>query len=113
MKEIVKTNPNPLDTTGEQDSLFKGYTLEELRYQRALVILKKDFCQSKLQRNIDEIKKSNPLLSPAQSASSLPGKFGFVASKVLSGLNYLDYAMLGFSVFSSLRKVYSFFKRKK
>lgn len=111
MKEIVKTNSDMLSATGESKPIFKGYTLEELRYQRALIVLKRDFSQTKLLRNIDGIKKTNPL-SP-QGATSVPGKFGLVASKVLSGLNYLDYAMLGFSIFNSARKVYSFFHKKK
>lgn len=111
MTDIIKTPHDPLDPAGEKQSLFKGYTLEELRYQRALVTLKKDFSQSKLLRNVDLIRNSHPL-SPAHTAS-VPGKVGFVATKLLSGLNYLDYAMLGFSIFSSVRKVYSFFRRKK
>lgn len=112
MKEIVKTSSDPLDPTADNPSGFRGYTLEELRYQRALVALKKDFSQTKLLRNLDGVKKSN-FLSPQRVASSIPGRFGSVASKVFSGLNYLDYAMLGFSVFSSIRKVLSFFHKKK
>lgn len=112
MKEIVKTNNTDPLTGSESEPLFKGYTIEELRYQRALVTLQKEFCKSKLERNISSLKKSNPL-SPNTAASSLPGKFGFLATKLLSGLNYLDYAMLGFSLFGSARKVYSFFHKKK
>ncbi len=112
MKEIVKTPSDPLDPIAGNHSGFRGYTLEELRYQRALVALKKDFSQTKLLRHIDGVKKSD-FLSPQRMVSSVPGKFGSVASKVLAGLNYLDYAMLGFSVFKSVKKVTSLFHRKK
>lgn len=112
MKEIAKTNKKTALSVSDPEPTFKGYTIEELRYQRALVTLQKEFCKSKLERNINTLKKTNPL-SPTTAASSLPGKFGVVATKLLSGLNYLDYAMLGFSLFGSAKKVYSFFHRKK
>lgn len=112
MKEIVKTSSDPLDPTADNHSGFRGYTLEELRYQRALVALKKEFSQTKFLRNIDGVKKSD-FLSPQRVVSSIPGRFGSVASKVFSGLSYLDYAMLGFSIFKSIRKLTSLFRKKK
>ncbi len=112
MKEIVKTTSDHDKATEEVKVLFHGYTLEELRYQRALVSLKKDFAQTKLFRSIETLQKTNPL-SSENKAASLPGKVGFVASKLFSGLNYLDYAMMGFSLFSSARKIYGFFRKKK
>lgn len=91
---------------------FKGYTVEELKYRRALVALQKEFCETRILKNVAALQKSNPF-SPSTAASSIPGKIGFVASKLLTGLNYLDYAMIGFSMFGSARKVYSFFHKKK
>lgn len=95
-----------------QGKEFKGYTLDELKYQRALVTLQKDFCKSRLLRITANLQKSNPL-SPMAAASSIPGKVGFFASKFLRGLNYLDYAMLGFSIFGGVRKIISIFRKKK
>lgn len=112
MKEIVKTSGNTTPGEAEINNDFKGYTLEELRYQRALIALKRDFSQSKLLRNIETLQKANPL-SSKNMTSSLQGKFGLIASKLFSGLNYLDYAMMGFSLFSSLRRIYGFFHKKK
>lgn len=111
MNEIKKTEDVAKSIT-HPDVQFKGYTLEEIRYQRALVALQKEFCKTKILRNVHNLQKSNPL-APSSAVKSMPGKVGFVASKLLTGLNYLDYAMLGFSLFSSARKVYSFFHRKK
>lgn len=110
MNEIKKTEDVAKSITHPEQ--FKGYTLEEIRYQRALVALQKEFCKTKILRNVHNLQKTNPL-SPSSTVKSMPGKVGFVASKLLTGLNYLDYAMLGFSLFSSARKVYSFFHRKK
>ncbi len=111
MNEIKKTEDVAKSIT-HPEVKFKGYTLEEIRYQRALVALQKEFCKTKIYRNVNNLKKSNPL-TPQGAASSLPGKVGFMATKLMSGLNYLDYAMLGFSVFNSARKVFSFFRKKK
>jgi hypothetical protein len=112
MKDTANSN-NIVSSVTEPQSLFKGYTLEELRYQRALVMLQKEFCRSKIHRNLNALQKSNPLSPSASKASSLPGKVGFVAQKLFTGLNYLDYIMLGFSAFGSARKIYSFFHKKK
>lgn len=111
MNEVQTTAQTAPDSNGSGQK-FKGYTLEELRYQRALVALQKEFCKSKLTRNVRNIQKSK-LLNPSSSASSLPGKVGFVASKIFTGLNYLDYAMIGFSVFGAVRKIFSIFRRNK
>ncbi len=111
MNEIRKTEDVAKSIT-HPEVQFKGYTLEEIRYQRALVALQKEFCKTKMARNVHNLKKANPL-TPAGAANSLPGKLGFAATKLITGLNYLDYAVLGFSIFSSVRKVYSLFRRKK
>lgn len=110
MNEIKNTEKVAKDITNPEVK-FKGYSLEEIRYQRALVALQMEFCKTKLTRNARNLRHANPL-SPSKS-SSLPGKIGFVASKLFMGLNYIDYAMLGFSLFGTARKVFSLFRKKK
>ena len=102
--EVVKDILTP-------ESKFKGYTIEEIRFQRALVAMEADFCKTKILKNWNNIQKLNPL-SPS-SSSSFTGKAGNVALKLINGLNYMDYVLLGWSVFSGARKVFSFFKGKK
>ena len=111
MNDLVKSEKIAKDITNPEGK-FSGYTLEEIRYQRALVAMQAEFCKSKILRSINSVQKINPL-SPTGAASSLPGKAGAVALKLLNGLNYLDYAVLGFSLFSSVRKFLSVFKKKK
>ena len=91
---------------------FKGYTLDDIRFQRALVTLEAELCKAKILKSVENIQQMNPL-SPGYKSSSKMGKAGSIAMKMISGLNYLDYIMLGFSVFSGARKVYSFFHKKK
>ena len=110
MNDIKKTENVAKEITNP-DKKFGGYTLEEIRYQRALVALQTEFCKNKINRNLKNIQHANPL-SPS-SSSSLTGKAGYMATKLLTGLNYLDYAMLGFSLFGSAKKIYSFFHKKK
>lgn len=111
MKELEQAKVKAECITSPEYS-FKGYTLEELRYQRALITLRKEFCKSKLISNVDKLRKTNPL-SPSAAAGSLPAKSRFIVTKLLTGLNYLDYAVLGYSLFNSVRKVTSIFRRKK
>lgn len=111
MNEIQKTEQAARNIT-QPESKFKGYTLEEIRYQRALVSLQMEFCKTRLLRNVHNLQKRSPF-SASSAATSLPGKVGFVASKLFAGLNYLDYAMIGFSLFGTVRKVFSFFRRRR
>lgn len=111
MKQL-SSSTSMIENITEPATQFKGYTLEELRYQKALVLVRKEFCKSKLLRNVDSLKKHNPL-SPSSDGVLLPGTFGSIASKLVKGLNYLDYMMIGFSVFGSVRKVLTFFKKNR
>ena len=110
MKEI-KTKENTAKEIMADDSSFKGYTIEEIRFQRAMVALEADFCKTKLLKSWNNLQKINPLAP--KSDSSLPLKAGSIALKMVKGLNYIDYAMLGFSVFSAARKAISFFRKGK
>ncbi|MDE7413601.1 MAG: hypothetical protein K2N05_07455 [Muribaculaceae bacterium] len=106
-KEIAKSN----DVLIPQKD-FKGYTIEELRYQRALVALQKEFCKSKVLHKAERI-KNRKLFGNNEGSSSKLSKVGNIAGKLLTGLNYLDYAMIGMSLFGSGKKIYKFIKRKK
>ncbi|MCH5228463.1 MAG: hypothetical protein J1F12_00530 [Muribaculaceae bacterium] len=91
---------------------FKGYTIEEIRFQRALVSMEAEFSKAKALKSWGNIQALNPFM-PGPNKSSLPGKAGTVALKLINGLNYLDYALLGLSAFKGAKKIYSFFRGKK
>lgn len=109
MKEIKEKEgiARNIMTTSE----FKGYTIEEIRFQRAMVAMQADFCKNKFFKGWTNVQRMNPL-SPS-SDSSLPAKAGSIALKMVRGLNYIDYILLGFSVFNGLRKFTSFFHKVK
>ena len=110
MKDIKSQEKKAKDiVTPEND--FKGYTIEEIRFQRALVAMEAEFCKTKILKSFSNLQRINPL-SPS-SGSSIPGKAGSIALKLVKGLNYMDYIMIGWSVFTGAKKVFSFFKGKK
>ena len=110
MKEITKKEDKATKIAAP-DKEFKGYTIEEIRFRRALVAMEADFCKTKIGKSWQNIQEANPL-NPGNK-TSIPGKAGALAMKMIGGLNYLDYAMLGFSLFKGAKKAYSFFRGKK
>ena len=109
MNEIKKKEKMAKDlVTPEKE--FKGYTIEEIRFQRALVAMEADFCKTKIFKCLDNIQNANPF--NLGNKSSLPSKAGSIALKMFNGLNYLDYILLGMSVFKGSRKLFSFFRRR-
>ncbi len=121
MAENIKTPaalpesvPVPQADTIEPVSTFKGYSLADIRYYRALTALQREFCKQKIAADARQIQKMNPLFGGgAGSSKSKVSRLGGLAGKVFSGLSYVDYALLGFQAFSTVRKVFSFFMRKK
>lgn len=115
MAELKQNTDNrPEDVITEEKPAFKGYTLDELRYQRALVMLRREFAKQKVNHKLRTIRKTNAFTGTASgSKSSGLVRAGSIASRILSGMNYLDYAMIGISAFGTVRKIASFFGRKK
>lgn len=110
MKETEKKNVAN-EIMSDKNS-FAGYTIEEIKFQRALVAMQAEFCKTKFLKSWDNIQRANPL-SQAYSKSSLPAKAGSIAMKMVNGLNYMDYVLLGISAFSGARKIFSFFHKFK
>lgn len=110
--QIEETTPENLVVSEKSD--FKGYSLEELRYQRALTMLRREFAKQKINTRLNHIKNTNAFTGTA-SGSKASGlvRAGTIASKVLTGLNYMDYIMIGFSAFGTVKKVVNFFRKKK
>lgn len=106
-KEIIITEGNPVNVEDTQQ--FKGYSMEEMRYQRAVLALRKEFCKAKILQDINHLRHRSIL---GKSKDSQRSNIGILAKKLLSGLNYLDYALMGASLFGTGKKIYRFFRRK-
>lgn len=108
MKEAAN-NTSGTSTNHEED--FKGYTLDELRYQRALLLLKREFLKEKATEQLKDVRESIPFLNGQSGISKISSKG--MLGKVMKGLNFVDYLMIGFSLFNSGRKFVSLFRKKK
>ncbi len=109
-KEIKKRQEDQTIKDEISGKDFKGYSMEELRYQIALMALRKEFCKTKLQNSVEQLR--HPFSNNKESnRSGFIGKVGTAAGimgKVFTKLNLLDYAMIGMQLFGSGRKVYKF-----
>lgn len=93
---------------------FKGYTMEELRYQRAMLALRKEFCKSKVLQSVDKIRPGRSSGSEGKSSTGKKLAFvGHIASRLFSNLNTLDYVLMGISLFGTAKKGYRLIRGKK
>lgn len=91
---------------------FKGYSMEELRYQRAMVALKKEFCKNKVTSGLNSLRHPGGK-NTGTGAMSNVRKVANIAGKLFSNMNVIDCALVGMSLFGSGRKIYKLFGRKK
>lgn len=88
---------------GTSQPEWRGYTLEELRYQRALAAIRCEIGSEKLKSSVANIQngvKNNGLRSL------------FFSSNVLSGLKFADYLILGFKLSRLVSKLWKRSSRK-
>lgn len=105
--------PVPTELRTIEPVEFKGLTIREIRYRRALVALQKEFCKEKFNVSLLKLQSRSPFSKNYMPGKNAPGRFGAIAGKLFGGLNYLDYAVLGFDIFSALRKISRIFRHKK
>lgn len=103
----VPENPNKVKI----EDGFGGFTLDEIRHHRALIAVRKEFAKAKVLENVDLLKERNPF-SP-DSDLKAAARLGSLPLKLVKGLNYTDYFMLGASLIGTVRKTLKFFKKKK
>lgn len=78
------------------DPEWKGYTIDELRYQKAFALARV------------EIQKEKMAIAASQLKEGMPGvKAHGIYGKLLGSLNYLDYVIIAYKLSS---KVFSMFK---
>lgn len=92
-----------------EKSTFKGYTIEELRIQRALIDVRREYVKEKLQNDFSRL-VSDPFSREGGGGQS---KIWSVGGKLLNLLSYSDYISLGIGLFNNGRKLIGMFRRKK
>ena len=88
---------------------FKGYTLQELQYQRALLLVKREFLRDKALKESARIKQQIPILNGKSALSNITAKG--ILGKIVHGLDFADYILLGLQTFRIGKKALKFFKR--
>ena len=111
MEEIKRVNSDKVVKPIEDPLQFDGFTLDEIRHHRALIAVRKEFAKAKILEQVDTLKDRNPF-APDGSLKAA-SRLGSLPMKIMRGLNYTDYIMMGLSAVGSVRKVFSFFKKKK
>lgn len=111
MEEIKRQNSDKIVTDTENPLQFNGYTLDEIRHNRALIAVRKEFVKAKIIEQLESLKDRNPF-APDGSIKAA-SRLGTLPSKIIRGLNYTDYIIMGISAIGTARKVFSFFKKKK
>lgn len=85
----------PFHHTGTEN--WNGYNIDELRYQRALNLARREMLMQQLKTVGDDISKGYPILSNQQT----------ILEKIASSLTYVDYGIMAFTIFSKVRKLFS------
>lgn len=106
----MNTQKTKATVAPHHDENFEGYTIDELRYQIVYATLQKEFAKDRLLNKYRKAYAQLPFIGKASAGGE--GRSGLVG-KILSGLNYTDYILVGASAFRTVKKVFSFFKKKK
>lgn len=108
----MKKNNDKIALPSESfESGFKGYTMDELRYQRALLLIKREFVREKAFNETKKIKKQIPILN-GKSVLSNMNSSGLVG-KLMKGFGMADYIILAFQALRIGKKIGGKFKKKK
>ena len=111
MEEIKRLNSDKVVKPIEDPLKFNGFTLDEIRHHRALLAVRKEFAKAKILEDVDKLKERNPFAPDGTLKAA--ARLGNVPMKIMRGLNYTDYIMMGISAIGTVRKVFSMFKKKK
>ena len=80
---------------GSQHEDWKGYNLEQLRYQRALNMARREIATQQINTLGKELSNGTILTADHQS----------LLTKIISSLNYLDYGVMAWNIFSRMRRI--------
>lgn len=111
---MATTNQTVSDTPRqkpEDATEFEGLTLDEIRHLKALVAVRKEFAKARIFEQATAIKSRNPFAADGKMKAA--ARIGSLPLKLVKGLNYTDYILLGVSVFGTAKKIFSLFRKRK
>ena len=96
--------------SGAAEHEFRGYTMEELKYQRALLLIKREFLREKALKETNKLKERIPVINGKTNIMGSLGKG--LLGKITTGLGFVDYILIGMQALKVGRKVGSLFRRR-
>lgn len=93
-----------------EEEEFKGYTMDELKYHRALLAVKKEFLKEKAVKETKKIKDQIPGINGRPVTDLIPARS--LAGRIFRGLDLFDYIVLGFQAVKIGKKLTSIFRKK-
>lgn len=97
------TNNNSKPAAGAGDTQWKGYTLDQLRFQRALAAIKSEVAKERITAKLSQAK------AQASSGNVRSLLFG---SEVIGRLKTIDYLLIGYKVSKLSYKLWHRFSRR-
>ena len=88
-------------TFPHNDPQWKGYTLDELRYQRALVSARVEIQKERIVAEVEKIREG----------AGFTGS-GSIWGRMFSSLSYVEYAILAYRLINRLSRTVHSFRRK-
>lgn len=90
-----------------EEKKFKGYTMSELRRQRQLADVRRQFLKEKLINDVYNLKSASLFSGKKEGKNNWS-----ILGKVFQVLSYADYLAVGLTVFNSSRKLIGLFRKK-
>jgi len=97
----MASNKLPPTSICEDSRQWKGLTLEDIRYRRAINHVKMEIEKERLLSQTSQLVGNT---TQGLMSSSM-------ARKMFSGFSYIDYGVLAFQVFKQVQRVYRLFRR--
>ena len=108
MKNNGKENKQEVVT--HKEPRFEGYDMEELRRRITITEIKRDFLREKAMGEVIKMKNQVPVLNGKSVFSGFTPKG--VVGKLINGLSFADYILLGLQAMRITKKIGTIFKRK-
>ena len=86
----MKQTPDPLQTMPH-----KGYTIDELRYQRALAMARSEIARMHV---VDSFSATRQSIMSTVSPGGMMGR-------IIGSLNYIDYMVMGYQIWKKISKI--------
>lgn len=113
-KAIAKAARDEAAISPHKSPGFKGYSLRELKYQKALAEVRRDFLKEKITNDLNRLRQVKLMSVFSGSGDSAKGNAaGAFMATALKAFSHADYILAALSILSTGRKIFRTFRRRK